>query len=426
MSLTGLDGALLAGAVFGLAAAMVLPGARGAVPGGSRGRCATRVPRALAALASVLAAAAGVRALAGAELPPLAWWPGFPGRAVHARARRALGARSCCCSARSAPSRSRPTRRSARSAARRRGSRCTPAFALSMFAAFTARHVLLFLVAWEAMTLLSAALVAHDTKQLARARRGVRLPCDLARGRGVHRARAVHAVGAGRLVPVRRARRRVPATARRRGRAARVVVHRRLLGQARPAARCTSGCRWRTPRRPRRCRRCCRASWSRQGSTACCASRGRCRARRPRTGARCWSWPGIASMIAGALYAAVEPDAKRLLAYSTLKNAGVLALARRAGRAARRGNGQPRHRGRRARGRALPRGRPRARQGRWRSSRSAKPCTRRGSRHLEPAGRPRAPHAAHRRSAALVATLALCGLPRAARASPASGSCSRR
>jgi hydrogenase-4 component B len=36
---------------------------------------------------------------------------------------------------------------------------------------------------------------------------------------------------------------------------------------------------------------------------------------------------GIASMIAGALYAAVEADAKRLLAYSTLKNAGVIALA---------------------------------------------------------------------------------------------------
>src|SRR4030065_47149 len=43
------------------------------------------------------------------------------------------------------------------------------AFALALAAVFTARHALLFLLAWEGMTLLSAALVASDTRS-ARAR----------------------------------------------------------------------------------------------------------------------------------------------------------------------------------------------------------------------------------------------------------------
>lgn len=79
MSLTGLDGALLALAVWGLVAAMLLPALAALVPA-LPAVLRHAAPRALATAACVVVGATGLRALAGADVPPLAWWPGFPGQ----------------------------------------------------------------------------------------------------------------------------------------------------------------------------------------------------------------------------------------------------------------------------------------------------------------------------------------------------------
>jgi len=324
MSLTGLDGALLALAVWGLVAAMLLPAIAALVPA-LPASLHHAAPRWLATIACALAAAAGMRALAGAAVPPLAWWPGFPGQpftlapdALSAPFVTLFGAVGAAAFAAHAPI------GSERGAAARLALHA--GFALALLAAFTARHVLLFLVAWEAMTLLSAALVAHDTRS-SRGRGAAYVYLAISHAGAACIALALFTLAseansfqfdalaatyaslpapeAARLawwftagfavklallplhvwLPMAHPEAPGPVSAMLSG----VMVKAGLYGLLRFA--------WAMPGAPP-------VHW---GTVLVLA--------------------GIASMIAGSLYAAIEADAKRLLAWSTLKNAGVLALA---------------------------------------------------------------------------------------------------
>jgi hydrogenase-4 component B len=324
MSLTGLDGALFAGAAWGLVAAMLLPAIAALVPALP---LALRhaVPRALATGACLAAGLAGTRALAGAVVPPLEWWPGFPGQpftmapdALSAPFVMLFGAVGAAAFAAHEPL------GSPRGAAARLSLHA--GFALALLAAFTSRHALLFLVAWEGMTLLSAALVAHDTQsQRGRSAAYIYLAishagaaciafalftlsakagsfhfdalatayAQLPPSEAAHLAwwfTAGFAVKLGLLplhvwLPMAHPEAPGPVSAMLSG----VMVKAGLYGLLRFA--------WQMPGAPP-------ANWGMVMMLA-----------------------GMASAIAGALYAAVEADAKRLLAWSTVKHAGILALA---------------------------------------------------------------------------------------------------
>src|SRR5262249_7059159 len=168
MLLAGLAGARLTAASGARAAAALRPFVASRVP---RVPALLQVsgPRLLAVLGCLAAALLGVLALAGRATSALEWWPGFPSQPLT------LGADPL-----SAPfllllglvggtafaafdGRDRGTGARARLALQ-------AGFTLAMVAALLAQHALLFLLAWEGMTLLSALLVAHDAAS-ARARR---------------------------------------------------------------------------------------------------------------------------------------------------------------------------------------------------------------------------------------------------------------
>lgn len=324
MSLSGLDGALLAVAVFGLAAALLLPALAALVPG-MPGALRHAVPRALAATACAFAGLAGARALAGADVPPLAWWPGFPGQpftlgpdALSAPFLLLFGAVGAAAFAAHAPIGSAP------GAAARLSLHA--GFALALLAAFAARHVLLFLVAWEAMTLLSAMLVAHDTRSM-RGRGAAYVYLALSHAGAACIALALFTLSAragsfqfdalarayAQLPPAESAKLAWWFTA---GFAVKLgllplhvwlpMAHPEAPG---PVSAMLSGVMVKAGLYGL-----LRFAWQMPGAP-------------PENWGTVLVLAGIASAIAGALYAAIEPDAKRLLAWSTVKHAGLLALA---------------------------------------------------------------------------------------------------
>jgi len=324
MVLAGLDGALLDGAVWGLAASILLA-ALGSLAPGLPAPLRHSIPRALAAFSCLLAAALGAALLAGARGATLQWWPGVPGEpfslapdALAAPFLLLFGVVGAASFAAHEPTGS-PAGARARLALH-------AAFALALFTVFATRHALLFLVAWEGMTLASAALVASDTGS-ARARSAawaylamsqlgaalVALPLmTLAAHAGSFGFDALAGAWAAlppaegeRLawlftigfavkfglvpahvwLPMAHPEAPAPVSALLSG----VMVKAGLYGMLRFA--------WQMPGAPP-------AHW---GTVLVGV--------------------GVATALTGSLYAAVEPDAKRLLAYSTIKHAGVLALA---------------------------------------------------------------------------------------------------
>ena len=160
MSLAGLDGVLLVSTIGALAAAALLPLLASLVPR-VPGVLRLRVPRALGVLGSLGAALLGGSALAGLTSSTLEWWPGFPAQpftvtadALSAPFLLLLGLVSATAFA------AIDLRDTSTGAAVRLGLQA--GFTLAMFGALVASHALLFLLAWEGMTLLSALLVAHD------------------------------------------------------------------------------------------------------------------------------------------------------------------------------------------------------------------------------------------------------------------------
>jgi len=324
MPLAGLDGALFAAAIWGLAAAALFP----AIPLPSRFAFLSAASRAAiarpVAIAGALAlAAVGALGLAGVVPAPLRWWPGLPGDpfmlgvdALAAPFLLLLGLLTAISLA-----------------ARHPGPGEGPAglvlhtgFALALAAVFAAQHALLLLVAWEGMTLLSAALVARDTRS-ARARRAAYVYLVISHigaaaiGFGLMRLAAL--AGSFGFPDLAAALGRLPA-----GESAALVSLMSAgfavkLGLAplhvwlplahpeapAPVSALLSGAMvkaglygllrfgWQMPGSPP-------AGW---GVTLAVI--------------------GLFTALVGALYAVVESDAKRLLAFSTVKNAGLLALA---------------------------------------------------------------------------------------------------
>ena len=317
MPLAGLDGALFAAAIWGLAAAALLP----AIP--SRLRVLSAIARPLAIAGAGALAAVGALGLKGVAPAPLRWWPGLPGDPftlgvdpLSAPFLLLLGVLAAVSLAarHSGPDEGRV------------GLALHVAFVLALAAVFTARHALLLLVAWEGMTLLSAALVARDTRS-ARARRAayvylvishigaaaiglglMRLATlagsfsfsDLAVALGRLPARELSAVvvlmSAGFAVklglaplhvwlPLAHPEAEAPVSALLSG----AMVKAGLYGLLRFG--------WQLPGAPP-------AGW---GVTLAVF--------------------GLGTALVGALYAVVESDAKRLLAFSTVKHAGLLAMA---------------------------------------------------------------------------------------------------
>ncbi len=166
MPLAGLDGTLLAVAIAALATAALLPLAAALVPGAP---VALRfaAPRALAFVGALAIALLGAVALADGPRTVLEWWPGFPAQPftlmadlLSAPFLLLLGLVSACALATLVDT---GTSGAGARLALQAG------FTLALLAALTARHALLFLLAWEGMTLLSALLVAHESSS-ARAR----------------------------------------------------------------------------------------------------------------------------------------------------------------------------------------------------------------------------------------------------------------
>ena len=329
MPLAVIDGVLFAAAVWGLGLAALLaalpsPRARG----GSLAALLPSAARGTAIVASLALAAVGALRLAGLEARPLTWDAGLPGGrfalgvdALAAPFVLLLGvvaAISFAARPAAAPG--------GASRGERAGMALHAAFALALAAVFTARHALLFLLAWEGMTLLSAALVASDTRS-ARARSAcfaylaishvgaallgfgllslaaragsfdfADLAAALARLPAAEASPLVWLISAGLVVklglvpvhvwlPLAHPEAPGPISALLSG----AMVKAGLYGLLRFA--------WQMPGVPI-------AGW---GTTLVAL--------------------GTITALIGALYAVVEPDAKRLLAHSTVKHAGLLALA---------------------------------------------------------------------------------------------------
>ncbi len=159
---TTLPSALMNGAVWCLGAAALLPLLMALAPRALGGVSRALLPaRTLVVVGSLALAVSGALALAGRLPAPLMWWPGLPGEpfvlgldalaAPFVTLAGLVAAASFAAHAREGS----PAGAAARLALH-------AAFVLALAAVLLARHALLFLVAWEGMTLASAALVASD------------------------------------------------------------------------------------------------------------------------------------------------------------------------------------------------------------------------------------------------------------------------
>lgn len=324
MVLAALDQALLDGAVWGLAAAMLLPALAALFPG-LPGGLRHAVPRVLAAFACLCAAALGAMQLAGSGGAMLAWWPGIPGEpftlSPDALAAPFLvlfglvGVVSFAAHASGGSGAGAQVRLSLHAG-----------FALSLLCVFATRHALLFLVAWEGMTLLSAALVASDLRS-ARARTATYVYLALSHAGAACIAYAIVSLAAqagsfGFDALTAAYTRLGTAEAARLGwlftigfgvKLGLVPMH-VWLPMAHPEAPGP-------------------VSAMLSGVMVKAGLYGMLRFVWQMPGAPPEHWGtallvvGIATALTGALYAAVESDAKRLLAYSTIKHGGVLAMA---------------------------------------------------------------------------------------------------
>lgn len=324
MDLAGLDGALLAGAVAGLALATLLPLIAALVPA-TPAALRHALPRALAVAASLLAAALGVRLLCGAVLVPLAWSAGFPGDAFTLAPDALSGAFLLLFGASGALAFAVHTPHgSAPGAAARLALHA--GFALALLVVFATRHALLFLLAWESMTLLSAALVASDPRS-ARARSAAWVYLALSHAGAACIAYALVTLaaraGAWDFGALATAWAQLPpdqATALAWWCTAGFAVKLGLvpahvwLPMAHPEAPGPVSAMLSGVMVKAGLYGMLRFAWQLPGAPP------------PQWGTVLLLF-GIATTLTGALYASVESDAKRLLAYSTVKNTGVLAMA---------------------------------------------------------------------------------------------------
>lgn len=323
MDLAGLDAALLVSAVWGLAIAATLPLLSLALPA-LPAVLRHAAPRVLGTLACLAAAALGARGLAGGGGAALEWWPGFPGQpftvspdALAAPFLLLFG----CVGAASIAAHSAPSD----GAGARTRLALHLGFALLLFVVFATRHALLFLFAWEGMTLLSAALVACDPRS-ARARSATFTYLALSHVGAAGIALALLTLsahsGSFRFEALASAWATLPAAEAVRlawlltlGFAVKlglVPLH-AWLPMAHPEAPAP-------------------VSALLSGVMVKAGLYGMLRFVWTMPGAPPEHWgtvllvAGILSAIVGALYAAVESDAKRLLAWSTIKHAGLLAV----------------------------------------------------------------------------------------------------
>uniref|UniRef100_A0A832MMD3 NADH:quinone oxidoreductase/Mrp antiporter transmembrane domain-containing protein n=1 Tax=Eiseniibacteriota bacterium TaxID=2212470 RepID=A0A832MMD3_UNCEI len=321
MALAELDGMLLACAAWGLTIAVLLPVAL--VPR----RLAAPLPlaRAVAVLASLALAACGARGLAGAFPAPLEWWPGLPGDPFRLGVDALSAPFVLLLGALAAASFAAGDHGAAGAGARARLA-LQAGFVLALAAAFTAGHALLLLVAWEGMTLLSASLVASDVRS-ARARTATYVYLAVSHAGGACLAAGVLALAAAagsfQLAEIAAAAPRLPAadveraawlvTAGGAVKLGLVPLHVWLpLAHAEapaPASALLSGAMVKAGLYVL-----LRFAWQVPGAP-------------PPAWGELLLAGGVVTALAGALYAAFESDAKRLLAHSTVKHAGLLALA---------------------------------------------------------------------------------------------------
>lgn len=324
MPAASFDGALLVGAITALLAAVLA-----AITTRMRatGATAARVrhgasARALGAIGGVLAAVAAMRALAGADVQALEWWPGFPTQpftlgldALAAPFVLLLGLVSAVSFAAHASHGRGGHERLALHAG----------FVLALLVALVARHGVLFLLAWEGMTLLSAALVASDPTS-ARARRATYVYLAMSQVGAALIAGALLSLGA-------RGGWTLEAMA--------TAFATLSPGEASTLAWClTAGFAVKLglvplqgwlplahPEAP------APVSAVLSGAMVSAGLYGMMRFAWQLPGSPPADWgtvllvAGVVTALVGSVYAAVEPDAKRLLAWSTVKHSGLLAMA---------------------------------------------------------------------------------------------------
>jgi hydrogenase-4 component B len=328
-----LSGGLLALAVWGLAATVLLP-VLGLLPAVARPSPLVRfrLSRALAAASCLALAAASAMAMAGLEPWPLEWWPGLPGDpwtlGIDALAAPfllllgVLGAASFAAHRASSAHHDVAATVSGGDLAR---ITLHAAFVLALVAAFAARHALLFLVAWEGMTLLSAALVAADPRS-ARARNAAFTYLALSHAGAAFIAvallRLAGDAGSFAFTDLAAALARLPAAEADR------VVWALTLGFAVKLGLAPLHV-WLPMAHPEAP---APVSALLSGSMVKAGLYGLLRFAWQMHGGPIDAWgevmlvAGCATALIGALYAVLESDAKRVLAWSTVKNAGMLAI----------------------------------------------------------------------------------------------------
>ena len=324
MSLPGLDGLLLGTAVAALLAAAVLPLAASFVPGLPAPTRAL-LPRLLGTVGSLAAAVLGALAFAGGERTVLEWWPGFPSQPFTLAVDRLSAPFVLLIGLVSASAFAAGHEPHDGAGARARLA-LQAAFTLAMLAVASARHTLLFLFAWEGMTLLSALLVAHQAGHT-RARGAVFSYLALSHVGTACVATALLTlsarVGGFGLDAIATAQAQSPPadsaflvwllTVGFTVKLGVLPLH-VWLPRAHPEAPAPVSAALSGAMVPLGLYGLLRFAWESPGA--------------PPAG---WGTvlliAGTATALAGALYAAVEDDAKRLLAWSTVKHSGVLTLA---------------------------------------------------------------------------------------------------
>jgi formate hydrogenlyase subunit 3/multisubunit Na+/H+ antiporter MnhD subunit len=325
MPLVELDGTLMAGAVWGLALAALLPAlpAPRLVP--VPPAALAGLARAIAVLASASLAACGGLGLAGIAPPPIAWWPGLPGDpfriepdALGAPFLLLLGVLGAASFAAVEPGDAGPGARARLS--------LHAGFALALAVVFASGHVLLFLLAWEGMTLLSAALVANDVRS-ARARTAAYVYLAISHAGGALLAAGVlslaAAAGSFQLAELAAAATRMPGDALARAAWLATFGAAVKLGLAPfqvwlPLAH---------PEAPAPVSALLSGAMVKAGLYAMLRFAWQIPGVPPAGWGEALLVGGAITALIGALYAAFESDAKRLLAHSTVKHAGLLALA---------------------------------------------------------------------------------------------------